>query len=329
MPNGKLGVVLLNMGGPDSTAQVSAYLLNIFRDPCILDMPLGFLVRPWLSRIIVKKRAAASAARYEQIGGKTPLNEIALQQAQVIQDILEEHGISAVVAPGMRYWHPFIEEAIRRFAAEGVTRVVALSLYPHYCRATTSSCMRELRSAMRKHLPGLPLNTIDCWPRLTHYVDFLANNAAKALESLSGKCLSSTAVLFSAHGVPVRLIEKGDPYRDQVDHTFRLVRAKLPPDTRAALGWQSAFGPAKWLEPDSKTVLARFAKQGVENLVVVPLGFAAENIETLWDIEIDLKSFSREHGIRRFLRVPCPNADENVMRGLADLVEEAACTVPR
>ena len=320
MADWKLGVVLLNMGGPDSTAEVPAYLLNIFRDPDIIDVPLGFLVRPWLSKLIVKRRAAESAARYERIGGRTPLNAIAQQQARVVQEALEAQGVAAVVLPGMRYWHPFIEEAVQRFKAERATRVVARSMYPHYCRATTGSCMRELRRAMKKHLPGVPLASVDSWPELRQYAGFLARETLNALHSLSGAAPDSTAVLFSAHGVPVKLIRAGDPYRNQVQETFRFVCAALPPDIRAALGWQSAFGPAQWLEPNSKEVIAGMAGDGVKNLVVVPLGFAAENIETLWDIEIDLKSFAEEQGIRRFQRIPCPNADEGVMRALAGLV---------
>ncbi len=324
MAEPKLGVVLLNMGGPDSTDDVPPYLLNIFRDPCILDMPLGFLVRPWLSKIIVKRRSAASAARYVQIGGKTPLNGIARQQASVLQTILEERGVAAFVAPGMRYWHPFIDEAVQCFAAEKVDRVVALSMYPHFSSATTGSCMTELRRALKKRLPRVPLGIVSEWPQLPHYANFLARETLAALHALPEAKPSATAVLFSAHGVPMRLIERGDPYRNQVQETFRMVCAKLPTDIRLALGWQSAFGPARWLEPDSKTVVAQMAKDGVQNLVVVPLGFAAENIETLWDIEIDLKSCAMENGIRCFTRVSCQNADAGVMRGLADMVMNAA-----
>jgi len=316
--------VLLNMGGPDSTADVPAYLLNIFRDPCILDIPLGFLVRPWLSKIIVKKRAAASAARYGQIGGGTPLNEIAQRQAGAIQEALEARGVNAVVLPGMRYWHPFIDEAVRRLREERVACVVALSMYPHYCRATTGSCITALRRAMKRHLPGVPVNTIDEWHRLPQYANFLARETLNALHSLSGTTPASTAVLFSAHGVPTRFINPGEPYRNQVQETFRMVAAAIPPDIRVALGWQSAFGPAQWLEPDSKSVVQDFAKKGVTNLVVVPLGFAAENIETLWDIDIDLKSFVEQHRIWNFARIACPNANNHVMRALADLVMQAA-----
>ena len=323
MSDRKLGVVLLNMGGPDSTADVPAYLLNIFRDPAIIDVPLGFLVRPWLSRLIVKRRAAESAARYERIGGRTPLNAIAQQQAQAIREALEAQGVAAVVLPGMRYWHPFIGEAVQRFAAEGVTQVVALSMYPHYCRATTGSCMVELRRVLRAHLPGVPLASVESWPELPQYANFLAREATKALHSLSDAAPDATAVLFSAHGVPMSLIERGDPYRNQVQETFRMVFAKLPPDIRVALGWQSAFGPAQWLEPNSKDVIAKLAADGIRKLVVVPLGFAAENIETLWDIEIDLKSCAEQHRIWNFARTPCPNADEGVMRALAGLVINA------
>jgi len=324
MTERKLGVVLLNMGGPDSTADVPAYLLNIFHDPAILDMPLGFLVRPWLSKIIVKKRATASAARYEQIGGKTPLNDIAGEQARVMQETLRAQGVDAVVLPGMRYWHPFIGEAVQSFAAEGITQVVALSMYPHYCRATTGSCMIELKRAMKTHLPGVPLVSVESWATLSPYANFLAKEILSALQSLPDAAPDSTAILFSAHGVPMRLVTAGDPYRNQVQETFRMVCAKTPPDIRVALGWQSAFGPAQWLEPNSKDVIARLAADGVENLIVVPLGFAAENIETLWDIEIDLKSCAEQHRIRGFKRIPCPNANESVMRGLAGLAVEAA-----
>ncbi len=324
MSDRKLGVVLLNMGGPNSTGDVPAYLLNIFRDPAILDMPLGGLLRPWLSRIIVKRRAALSADRYAQIGGKTPLNEIARQQAAVIQFILGEHGVAAVVVPGMRYWHPYIEEAVRRLASEKVARVVALSMYPHYSRATTGSCMAELRRALQRHLPNAALGTVADWPQLPQYVDFLAERLTRYMARLSAASQSRTAVLFSAHGVPVRLIEKGDPYLAHVEETFRLVGAKLPPGLRITLGWQSAFGPAQWLKPDSKSVVTQLAEEGVERLVVVPLGFAAENIETLWDIEIDLKSWAEAHGIQHFTRISCPNADENVMRGLAGVIRNAA-----
>ena len=166
------------------------------------------------------------------------------------------------------------------------------------------------------------------WPQLPQYAAFLARQTLCALHALPESEWDRTAVLFSAHSLPAKLIARGDPYRTQVLETFRLVGAALPPAMRYALGWQSAFGPARWLEPDSKTVVAGMADDGVRNLIVVPLGFVAENIETLWDIEIDLKAWAERHGIRTFARVPCPNDDPGVLGGLAERIIEAACAGP-
>lgn len=323
MADAKIGVVLLNMGGPDSLDDVPAYLLNIFRDPDILDMPLGVLVRPWLSRLIVKKRAAASAERYRRIGGKTPLNAIAEKQAKIIQDALAKMEILAVVAPGMRYWHPFTEEAILQFSKEKTELVVALSMYPAYSHATSGSSIKNFWHMMKKHLPGVPYAQIAQWPALPAYVEFMNEKITGAIQALGPEALPKTAVLFSGHSVPVKLIERGDPYQQQMEETYRRVCERLPREVKTALGWQSAFGPAKWLEPDSKSLVSALRAEGMENLVVVPLGFVAENIETLWDIEIDLKAFAMEQGFQQVVRIACPNENEEVMRGLAELIAKA------
>ncbi|HPO14886.1 MAG TPA: ferrochelatase [Candidatus Hydrogenedentes bacterium] len=323
MADAKIGVVLLNMGGPDSLDDVPKYLLNIFHDPDILDMPLGFLVRPWLSRRIVKKRAAASAERYRQIGGKTPLNAIAEKQAKVIQDALVKMEVPSVVVPGMRYWHPFTEEAIKQFVREKVELVVALSMYPAYSNATSGSSFKNFRYIMKRHLPGVPFTQIVQWPNLPAYVEFMRENVTTSLQSIGSDAWPKTAVLFSGHSVPVKRIKRGDPYQKQMEETYRLVCERLPREVKTVLGWQSAFGPAKWLEPDSKSLVSAIRAEGMEHLVVVPLGFVAENSETLWDIEIDLKTFALEQGFRQFVRIACPNEDGAVMRGLAELIAAA------
>jgi len=320
MADRKLGVVLLNMGGPDSLDDVPAYLRNIFRDPFILDMPFGPLVRPWLSRLIVRRRAAASADRYRLIGGRTPLTAIARKQAEAIAAALAQRGVAAVAVPGMRYWHPFAQEAVARLAEEGVYRIVALSMYPAYCRATSGSSFADFERAVQSGLPGVPVSRIEDWPALPAYIDFLARGVVAARDSIAPEHRPRTAVLFSAHSVPVRLIAQGDPYRGHIERSFRLVCERLPAELRTALAWQSAAGPGKWLEPDSKSLALLLRQEGFEHLVVVPLGFVAENIETLWDIEIDLRSFALEQGFKSFVRVACPNDDASAMGGLAELI---------
>lgn len=324
MKDAALGVVLLNMGGPDALEDVPPYLRNIFRDPHILDMPLGFLIRPWLASVIVKKRAAASADRYRQIGGRSPLNDITRKQARVLQDILARRGVNAAVIVAMRYWHPLAAEAATRLVERQVRRVVALSMYPAYSYATTGSSIKDLRRALKLSMPEAPVACVDRWQDLDAYVSFLARRAVAALESFGTAHFSRSAVLFTAHSLPIKLIEQGDPYKDHIEQTYRLVRAKLPPTVGSALGWQSAVGPAKWLRPDTKSVAADLRHAGADRLVVAPLGFAAENIETLWDIDIDLKAFALEQGYEKFKRIECPNENADVLSGLADLVMIAA-----
>ena len=317
----KLGVVLLNMGGPDSLEAVHPYLVNILRDPFILDMPFGVLVRPWLSRIIAKKRAPHSAARYEEIGGKTPLNAIAQEQAQVLEKALADLGVDACVLPGMRYWTPLTETAIQEFSKAGMDSIVAVSMYPQYCRATTGSSLHDFKRACKRWIPRAKVSTLESWPRLSAYVNFLSNSITQAVENIS-TTEGATAVLFSAHSIPVKLAQQGDPYQQQVLETYRAICEKLPSELYTALGWQSAAGPAKWLSPDSKTVLEQLKRDGYTNLIVAPLGFVAENLETCWDMDIDLKKHAQENGFQNFGRIPCPNADKVVMQELAQQVVE-------
>ncbi len=317
----KLGVVLLNMGGPDSLEAVHPYLLNILRDPFILDMPFGALVRPWLSRIIAKKRAPHSAARYVEIGGKTPLNAITQQQAEVLEKGLADLGVDACVLPGMRYWAPLTKTAVQEFSKAGMDTIVAVSMYPQYCRATTGSSLHDFRRACKRWAPQARLYTLESWPCLSAYVDFLSNSITQAVENIS-TTEGATAVLFSAHSIPVKLAQQGDPYQQQVLETYHAVCEKLSGKLHTALGWQSAAGPAKWLSPDSKTVVEQLARDGYTNLVVAPLGFVAENLETCWDMDIDLKTHAQKIGIASFVRTPCPNADKAVMQELAQQVVE-------
>lgn len=323
MKNGKTGVILLNMGGPNSKDDVLPYLMNIFRDPGIIDLPLGFLVRPWLSKIIAQKRAPVSIKRYNSIGGKTPLNEITAAQAQLIEKLLEERGVSASVTTGMRYWNPFSEEAIEQLDAEGVEKVVALSMYPQYCKATSHSSLKEVKKLWKRRYSDLDLLEVKSWHDLPEYIEFLSSRIVEAFQQPSQFSSSESAVIFAAHSIPLKLADSGDPYKKMIEETYQMVVSKLPDHYNCHLGWQSAFGPAKWLKPVTDTIVEKLASEGVRRLIVAPLGFAAENIETLWDMDIDLKRISEEAGIVEFKRISCPNVDEGVMSGLTRLIVDA------
>ena len=322
MAENKTGIILLNMGGPDNLDEVHPYLLNIFRDPNILDMPLGFLVRPWLSRIIANKRQHVSRERYRSIGGGTPLNGITRKQAELLQKLLQDDGINAVCRTGMRYWHPLAADSVKELKAEGVTSILALSMYPQYCKATSFSSLQDLKQAVKKYYPDSKYQEIDEWHLLPEYLAFLVDKIKEAWAEIPLPP-EKVKIIFSAHSIPRKLAEKGDPYKEMVERTYESVVKSLPKEMDCALGWQSAFGPAKWLEPVTETLVAEAVEQGCEGLIVVPLGFAAENIETLWDMDIDLKECAVKAGIREFRRLSCPNDDLEVMKGLKNLVVEA------
>lgn len=317
------GVVLMNMGGPDGEDDVRPYLENIFRDPHILDMPLGFLIRPFLAPRIARKRAPESIRRYNLIGGKTPLNPIADRQAELLQHELRNQGIAAVAGSAMRYWHPFVAEVLGQWQEYDLERVVLLSMYPHYCRATTFSCIEDFRSQKRDVMPVPRQLVIDRWFELPEYIDFLAAEINQYLQGLDAGQQQKTAVLFSAHSIPYKLYRQGDPYKAEVEHSYNLIKEKITIAVRTELGWQSAFGPARWLEPDSSEVVSTLSQEGIDSILVVPLGFVAENIETEWDIDIDLREHAEGEGIISFSRVACPNESPAVLRGLARLVSEA------
>jgi ferrochelatase len=319
----RLGVVLLNMGGPETPSDVPAYLQNIFQDPAILDLPLGFIIRPFLSRLISAKRSSISAERYREIGGRTPLTAIARKQASVMREAFSRRGVDAVVQPAMRYWPPRAREAVGRLSLKGVEQVAVISMYPAYCSATTGSSLRNFQEAMTYLFPGKKATVIDRWPELDQYATFLSEQVLNLLKRSPANDFHRIAVLFSAHSVPVKLIKKGDPYKSEIESIFHRVKSRLPEMTHCALGWQSAVGPTRWLTPDSKSIVENFSKEGLEHLLVVPLGFAAENIETVWDIDIDLKRFANALGFKSFARVSCPNDDPFVMDALVELVINA------
>lgn len=315
-----VGVVLLNMGGPESSDQLEPYLKNIFSDPAILDIPMGRVLRPVLSRLIARRRAPVAAERYRSIGGRTPLTDITVRQAAGLGEALERRGVPAVVRAGMRYAPPFTGEAVEAVAGESPDTIVGLSMYPHRCRCTSGSSVAELRHVVAGRAPEVRLVTIDSWPTLPAYVELLVDGIFRAVADVPSGARERCCVVFSAHSVPQKVIDAGDPYRDEVETTYRAVVGRLDPALRTELAFQSAVGPVEWIGPDSVDVVERLADEGYTTLIAVPLGFAAENIETLWDIELDLFDRARRFGFSERVRVDCPNDDPRFIDGLADLV---------
>lgn len=297
--------MLLNLGGPDSPQAVRPFLYNLFSDRKIIRLGPAPLQKP-LAWLISTLRAGKTRGYYARIGGASPLLEITSAQGRALQSRLREHG-DFVVHVGMRYWKPFIEDTLREMKEEGVGRLVSLSLYPHYSIATTGSSLESLKKALKKY----PMEHVDVPPWYDHprYVEALS-------EAIGGQLRDGTEVLFSAHSLPVSFIEAGDPYVKHLMGTIEALVAKLP--LRWHLGYQSKTGPVKWLEPSTEEMLRRLAERGAKDVLVVPLSFVSDHVETLYEIDILYRGIASGLGIE-MRRSPSLNIRPHFISALEDL----------
>jgi ferrochelatase len=314
-------VLLLNMGGPDSEAAVAPFLTNLFLDPEILPLPLPGFLRGFVARRIAAKRAIKVIPRYREIGGKSPQGELTARQAAALESRLNaEGGGRWRVLVAMRYWHPFTEEALAEAAALRPARLVALSLYPHYSRAVGGSSIGELNRQLRAR----PL------PCPTHYVSHFFNHPG-FLRAHADRIAAALAqfpdggrgafVLFSAHNLPEKLIRQGDPYLDQVKAT---VDGLLPSigGRPWRLAFQSRSGPVKWLAPEVAETLRTLVAEGRRQILMVPLSFVSDQIETLHEIDRVYAAEARAADVD-FRRTPAFNDTPDFIALLAALVHGA------
>ena len=308
------GIILLNMGGPDSLDDVRPFLYNLFSDRDIIPLGPPFLQKP-IAWFIAKKRAPKSMAAYEKIGGGSPLKRITSEQAKALETVLAEHG-DYLVTFGMRYWHPYSEDSLEKLVNEGAQRVIALTLYPHYSKATTGSSLNRLRKAHKKNFSHIPLLEIPHWQDQPDYVQAVADNIISGIKGFNGE---QSTVVYSAHSLPVSFIEAGDPY---VDHT-KLTIAAIEKITgiKGNLCYQSRSGPVEWLEPSTPDMLKKLAKEGVKNILMVPISFVSDHIETIYEIDMLYKEQAEALGMNL---QPCNslNCQEKFIEGLKKLILE-------
>ncbi len=310
----RVGVALLNMGGPAGPDQVEPFLRELFADPAILGVP--WPVRPLLASWIARKRAPHSRVRYERHGGASPLLAATDAQAQALEARLEWP-----VAVAMRYGRPTSGEALDSLAQLGVTRVVALPLYPQYSTTTSATSLAAVREAAGER--GIELAEVDSYPEHPGLLDAIVGAVEEQLrEADDGGDRGRTHLMFAAHGIPLARVRAGDPYPEQVRASARAVGDRF--DLPWSLAFQSRVGPARWLEPSVEDEVDRLVDEGVETLVVQPLTFVSENLETLDDLDRELAGHAAEQGIHRFLRGAAPGVDPAFIGGLANLARGRA-----
>ncbi|MEQ9489996.1 MAG: ferrochelatase [Alphaproteobacteria bacterium] len=319
---GKTAIVLLNLGGPDSPEAVQPFLFNLFNDKAIIGAPQP--VRWLIAKLISSRRAPVAREIYSNLGGKSPLLENTVAQADALTSALDDLGEVKCFA-AMRYWHPFADEAARAVRDWGADRIVLLPLYPHYSTATTGSSILDWNRAARKAGLTASTKTLCCYPFEPGFIEALAETVAEKLPDAAkhGKPL----VLFSAHGLPQKVVDAGDPYQAQIEMTAQAAADLLAarddlPDHDWKVCYQSRVGPLEWLKPYTEEEIR---KAGAEKtpLVVVPVAFVSEHSETLVELDIEYGELAEEAGVPGYYRTPTVSVRPAFIDGLARLVRGA------
>jgi len=319
----KLGILLFNLGGPETLADVRPFLFNLFSDPEIVRLPIRAMQKP-LAWLISTARHRKSSGYYTQIGGGSPLRRITEEQAAALREELARRGVEANVYVGMRYWRPFTDEAIEKIVRDGVDELILLPLYPQFSVSTTGSSFKDFEALMdeRGGLQRIHRHYISRWHTHETYIRALAEQIAEEIEKFPDPNPRRVHLLFSAHSVPQSYIENGDPYLRETEETVRLVSEKLGGLSPVHLSFQSKVGPVKWLEPTTDAKLRELAAQGIEQVLAIPISFVSDHIETLYELDILYKKLADEIGVKVYRRVPALNCNPAFIKALADLVCE-------
>ena len=326
----KTAVVLFNLGGPDSLDAVQPFLFNLFSDPAIISLPSP--LRWLLARLITRRRVPIAKDIYRQMGGCSPLLEQTRAQAEALErQINDEGGDQTRVFIAMRYWHPMTDEAVGQVLTFAPDHVVLMPLYPQFSTTTTGSSVEAWqRSAEAAGLTS-PTVTVCCYPVDDLFVRAHAQAIDQALRSIvtkQSRGLGDVQILFSAHGLPKKVIDRGDPYAWQVEQTAAAVASCLQSDIYGwnNLDWrvcyQSRVGRLEWIGPATKDVIAEAAEAG-KRLVVTPIAFVSEHAETLVELDVEYRMLAEQKGATGYLRVPALAAHEDYISSLAGLVKFA------
>lgn len=321
MPPAPTGIVMLNLGGPKNLAEVEPFLQRLFADREIINLPLQSL----LGRLLVRLRTRRVQANYQSIGGGSPILHWTHLQGQGMVRWLDE--LSPATAPhrfyvAFRYAEPLSETALRQMHADGVQQAIAFTQYPHFSCATTGSSLNELwRAAQRLGLEkAFQWRVVDRWPTHPGFIAAMTRSVQAGLAQFEPAERAKVLVLFSAHSLPMHIINRGDPYPQEIGASVQAVMAQLNFSHEYLLAYQSAVGPVAWLGPSTEQVLKWLGAQGRRQVLVVPIAFTSDHIETLSEIDLEYGELAHAVGITQFKRAPALNADADFQRALAEIV---------
>lgn len=326
------GVILLNLGGPDSIKNIEKFLYNLFSDPDIFKFPFSPLTQKFFARLISKLRAKKVIKYYLQIGGRSPILGYTLLQAKSLEKKLSSH-LNAKVYIGMRYWHPMIDEAVEGALKDNVNTIILLSLYPQYSTTTIGSSLNEFyRIVKRLNLYDKRTIEIKSYPDNELYIKAMAERIEEAMQNFNDEELKSFAMIFSAHGIPIKFIQNGDPYFDETMRSYNAIvdylrtktdKKEIYSNIRTELCFQSKVGPLKWPGPSTVDTVKKLASDGIENMLLVPLSFVSDNIETLYELGIFVREIAIKSGVKKYIVAEALNDSETFIEALKNIVLEA------
>jgi len=322
-PTRRLGVVLFQLGGPDTPQAIEPFLFNLFCDPDIIDFPFARIGRRPLAKLISTTRAKKVQHHYSAIGGASPIRRFTQQQADALQQRLRADGIDAYCFVAMRYWHPFTAEAVEQLRAANCDDVVLLPLYPQYSSTTTGSSLNEFR---RLFSDEVPVQSIEAFYRHPLYLDALVEKIDEALARFPES--GSPEIVFSAHSVPVSVIARGDPYQRQIEETVEMVMQRGGWRHHHRLCYQSKVGASKWLQPSLHRTIRDLAAERIREVCIVPIAFVSDHVETLGEIDHEAREEAAELGIQQFEMTSGLNDSPVFIAALADLVLTAISADP-
>lgn len=312
---------MFQLGGPETLEDIEPFLFNLFCDPDIIDFPFARLGRKPLAKLISATRASKVRHHYAEIGGGSPIRRNTEAQARALERALRAQGLDARCVVAMRYWRPFTREAVAELAAAGCEQIVLLPLYPQYSSTTTGSSLNEWERRCRDVACNVSTRLIREFYRDPGYLDSVVEKIEAALARFPDP--RSAELVFSAHGVPLQVIEKGDPYQRQVEETVALVMERGAFPNRHRLCYQSKVGASRWLEPTLRATLRQAAAEGVHDLCVVPISFVSDHVETLGEIDHEARALAGTLGIRQFEMTAGLNDSPRFIAALAELVMKA------
>jgi ferrochelatase len=314
----RVGIVLFQLGGPDKLEAIEPFLYNLFCDPDIIDFPFARIGRKPLAKLISTTRARKVQHHYATIGGGSPIRKHTESQARALEIELQNHGIDARCFVAMRYWHPFTKEATEQLRAAECDEVVLLPLYPQYSSTTTGSSLNEWR---RLFCDDVRMHSVGAFYQNTTYLDAVIEKVNEALSRFPVP--HRPEIIFSAHSLPVSVIEKGDPYQRQIEETVALLMARGGWNNPHRLCYQSKVGASRWLQPSLHQTLRQLEREQVREMCVVPVAFVSDHVETLGEIDHEAREEAHRLGITQFEMSAGLNDSPKFIEALGQIVREA------